>query len=75
MRIIESHPFNRTSVELKPLPCTVRRLSNRSFNRTSVELKHDLRSGLGKYRFAFNRTSVELKLLNLSHVWVVHFTF
>ena len=56
-------PFNRTSVELKPVPETEGgRTVMKAFNRTSVELKRILEFAyIDTSGTAFNRTSVELK--------------
>ncbi len=56
-------PFNRTSMELKHVECSLQNAIYIAFNRTSMELKpaSDLRTA-GGY-IAFNRTSMELKPL------------
>ena len=59
----QGHPFNRTSMELKPFfaffaeKCTF----FAAFNRTSMELKQICGARRGRAFSTFNRTSMELK--------------
>ena len=54
--------FNRTNLELKPIPPFVSKASTITFNRTNLELKLQLYLRIIIDIEPFNRTNLELKL-------------
>ncbi len=63
---LKKTPFNRTSMELKPVSASCSVGSVAPFNRTSMELKLQIESDSRGVFGTFNRTSMELKpLINL----------
>ena len=64
--------FNRTIVELKPLPIMLEPSPVPAFNRTIVELKHSRWEGYDNRAPPFNRTIVELKLAILVVLFITY---
>ena len=59
-------PTNRTNLELKHPPASVRYTSPYPTNRTNLELKPNLSPDEIERKYATNRTNLELKLISIS---------
>ena len=59
--VVPPRPFNRTTMELKPLLSDYHVNGWWTFNRTTMELKRGIQVGEGVEVQPFNRTTMELK--------------